>query len=177
MVNPSRSPARTAWQTVFTVGYGKRSPSTTGLGPINHPGQSLQDALPTTTQKLSEPYRRNESSSGNPPKSRGVPNANGNSAQAIAAPPPSKVKQPTSAATPGSPPLLRKDTPPRKHYAPSGGRSYTPPPSHRKCEARMWPYKLCGHCKRTIEESGTIGERKEKELVDDDLTTGKHPTI
>ena len=32
-------------------------------------------------------------------------------------------------------------------------------------------------CKRTSEESGTIGGRKEKELVDDDLTTGKHPTI
>ena len=36
-----------------------------------------------------------------------------------------------------------------------------------------------GHslCKRTSEESGKIGGRKEKELVDDDLTTGKHPTI
>ena len=33
------------------------------------------------------------------------------------------------------------------------------------------------YCKRTSEESGTIGGRKEKELVDDDLTTGKHPTI
>ena len=32
-------------------------------------------------------------------------------------------------------------------------------------------------CKRTSEESGTIGGRKEKEFVDDDLTTGKHPTI
>ena len=32
-------------------------------------------------------------------------------------------------------------------------------------------------CKRTSEESGTIGGRKEKELVADDLTTGKHPTI
>ena len=32
-------------------------------------------------------------------------------------------------------------------------------------------------CKRTSEESGTIGGRKEKELVDDDLTTGKHPAI
>ena len=32
-------------------------------------------------------------------------------------------------------------------------------------------------CKRTCEESGTIGGRKEKELVDDDLTTGKYPTI
>ena len=32
-------------------------------------------------------------------------------------------------------------------------------------------------CKRTSEEGGTIGRRKEKELVDDDLTTGKHPTI
>ena len=32
-------------------------------------------------------------------------------------------------------------------------------------------------CKRTSEESGTIGGRKEKELVDDELTTGKHPTI
>ena len=30
---------------------------------------------------------------------------------------------------------------------------------------------------RTREESGTIGGRKEKELLDDDLTTGKHPTI
>ena len=34
-----------------------------------------------------------------------------------------------------------------------------------------------GCCKRTSEESGTIGGRKEKELVDDDLATGKHPTI
>ena len=34
-----------------------------------------------------------------------------------------------------------------------------------------------GHCKRTSEESGTIGGWKEKEFVDDDLTTGKHPTI
>ena len=33
------------------------------------------------------------------------------------------------------------------------------------------------YCKRTSEESGTIGGRKEKELVDDELTTGKHPTI
>ena len=32
-------------------------------------------------------------------------------------------------------------------------------------------------CKRTSEESETIGGRKEKEFVDDDLTTGKHPTI
>ena len=32
-------------------------------------------------------------------------------------------------------------------------------------------------CKRTSEDSGTIGGRKEKELVDIDLTTGKHPTI
>ena len=30
---------------------------------------------------------------------------------------------------------------------------------------------------RTSEESGTIGGRKEEELVGDDLTTGKHPTI
>ena len=34
-----------------------------------------------------------------------------------------------------------------------------------------------GHCERTSEESGAIGGRKEKELVDDDLATGKHPTI
>ena len=34
-----------------------------------------------------------------------------------------------------------------------------------------------GWCKRTSEENGTIGGRKEKELVDDDLTTGKHPTV
>ena len=33
------------------------------------------------------------------------------------------------------------------------------------------------HCERTSEESGTIGGRKEKEFADDDLTTGKHPTI
>ena len=32
-------------------------------------------------------------------------------------------------------------------------------------------------CERTSEESGTIGGRKEKELVDEKLTTGKHPTI
>ena len=32
-------------------------------------------------------------------------------------------------------------------------------------------------CKRTSEESGTIGGRKEKELADYDLTMGKHPTI
>ena len=31
--------------------------------------------------------------------------------------------------------------------------------------------------KRTSEESGTKGGRKEKELVDDDLTMGKHPAI
>ena len=33
------------------------------------------------------------------------------------------------------------------------------------------------HCKRTSEESGTKGGRKEKELVDPNLTTGKNPTI
>ena len=33
------------------------------------------------------------------------------------------------------------------------------------------------YCERTSEESGTIGGRKEKKFVDDDLTTGKHPTI
>ena len=33
------------------------------------------------------------------------------------------------------------------------------------------------YCKSTSAESGTIGGRKEKEFVDDDLTTGKHPTI
>ena len=38
-------------------------------------------------------------------------------------------------------------------------------------------YLNCCYCKRTSEESGTIGGRKEKEFVDDDLTTGKHPTI
>ena len=32
-------------------------------------------------------------------------------------------------------------------------------------------------CKRTSEESGTIGGSKKKEFLDDDLTTGKHPTI
>ena len=32
-------------------------------------------------------------------------------------------------------------------------------------------------CKRTSEESGTIGRRKENKFVDGDLTTGKHPTI
>ena len=29
----------------------------------------------------------------------------------------------------------------------------------------------------TSEESGSIGGKKETELVDPDLTTGKHPTI
>ena len=33
------------------------------------------------------------------------------------------------------------------------------------------------HSKRTSGESGTVGGRKEKEFVDDDLTTGKHPAI
>ena len=32
-------------------------------------------------------------------------------------------------------------------------------------------------CKRTSEESGTMGGRKEKEFVDNDLTMEKHLTI
>ena len=122
--------------------HGKRSLYIMGPDPINHPGQSLLDALPITTQKPSEPFERNESSSGNPPKSRGVPIANVNYAPATVAPPPSKTKQSTSEATLRSPPPLRKDIPLPKRYAQSGGKSYTPPLSRKKCEAKMRPHKL-----------------------------------
>ena len=40
---------------------------------------------------------------------------------------------------------------------------------------RVGPLKW--YCKRTSEESGTISRRKEKELVDKDITMGKHLTI
>ena len=32
-------------------------------------------------------------------------------------------------------------------------------------------------CRWTNEDSGTTGGRNEEEFVDDNLTTGKHPTI
>ena len=39
------------------------------------------------------------------------------------------------------------------------------------------PQYLITHCGMASQESGTMGGRKEKEFVDADLTTGKHPTI
>ena len=48
-----------------------------------------------------------------------------------------------------------------------------------RLELRIHQRSYCGgwRCQRTSDESGTIGGRKEKEFVDENLTAGKHPTI
>ena len=64
--------------------------------------------------------------------------------------------------------LVRDKTQMNPAHVPTSALGKEIPP-----EAPSWEDR----CKGTSEESGTIGGRKEKELVDDDLTTGKHPTI
>ena len=121
-------------------------------------------------------------------------------------PPPAATRQPSDPTPPAAPQppadvppsVVTPETPPAVDLPPLAGDAIivappcttpsaaVPPPNEFKglSAEDLWTSLIDPaaadrfmRCKRTSEESGRIGGRKEKEFVDPHLTTGKHPTI